>query len=150
MRLGPRRRSTGAAPSRERAARAITRRRSMPGMAWSGSTSRRLFVDAGLILCYIACLAWLVAGERLLDVDGRARPRPRQPAVRLPRRHGQLAHRLVSGQEGLVLERLRDLRDAQPRDSHCRAGAAPTSTPAAKFKAEPPEVPEELWQAPRR
>ena len=43
----------------------------------------------------------------------------------------------------------RDLRDAEPRDSHCRAGAAPTSTPAAKFKAEPPEVPEELWQAPR-
>ena len=78
VRLGPRRRSTGAAPSRERAARATTRLPSMPATAWSGSTSRPVLVHASWRLV-LQCMA----GERLLDMDGGARPRAesRQPAL---------------------------------------------------------------------
>ena len=100
LRLGHLRRSTGAAPSRVRAARAKRRLPWMRAMAWSGSTCRRRpFADC--------CFAWrqdaagvYMTGERLLDLGGRAWPRAIQPALRLPCRLGQLAHRLVGGQEG--------------------------------------------------
>ena len=70
-----------------------------------------------------------MTGERLLDLGGRAWPRAFQPALRLPCRLGQLAHRLVRGQEG-GLQSLMSATDTKlsSRRAALRAGAAPTST----------------------
>ena len=112
LRPGHQKRSTGAAPSRARAARATTPLPWMPATAWFGSTSRQpCRFQAGAAMLWtiwhltmpVASARHVVAGERLLDLGRRARPRPLQLALRLPCGTGQLAYGLVRGEKGWVL-----------------------------------------------